>query len=184
MLYDRDGQPIRCGNCLWGQPDLPFILLPTSRGNGSTCGSSVSCQRDPRRGYGDFVKMQYDDHCSRHALLAGKFAGGLARHQLLVPVDFPVDYLQTNCPSCEAKFGEQCLRGNRPRRPRPNPHDERVEFAREKAWREFLPECSRCGSEPGKPCVAEDGRELSVIHYTREISALSAAIEMLSRLQS
>ena len=178
-LYDADGQPAYCGNCIWGQLRSPLRQELTPYGNTITTGGHVYCQLNPKRGDWGFPVMEHMDHCSHHPALADKPAGGLARLQLLVPTNFSArsDPLQADCPECGAKFGEDCqsLSSGRSRR---SVHDKRQERARENAWVASLPECPYCGVASGRQCVEQGGVELRVIHYAREKAALHKPMKL------
>lgn len=183
MLYNPDGQPIHCGNCLWGHPKQPSIRLYLSASDidNLTSSNHVTCRRDPRRGSdSEFAVMRKTDHCSRHTLLARNRFDGFSRPTLLVPVDFPSeDILRADCPRCAAKPGQDCILPDGIT-PRGGTHEIRLGPSREKAWRDFLPECPHCGAGAGEKCVTSDGRSIYSIHYGRESPAWSAAAKMMS----
>ena len=176
-LYDADGQPAYCGNCIWGQLESPFKQEHTPFGNTITTGGQVYCQLNPKRGDWGFPRMEYTDHCSHHPALADKPAGGLARSTLNIPANFSVvsNPLQVECPACGAKSGANCR--NSVGRSRRNFHDERVKRARENTWIARLPECPYCGVQPGRKCTGPEGEKLRFIHYAREKSALHRPVE-------
>ena len=164
MLYDAGGQPVYCGNCVWGQLASRFESRKTPYGDLQTTGGQVYCQLNPKRGDWGFPKMEHTDHCSHHPALAGLTVNGLAKPDLPITAGIPVsDWLQGECPICDAKPGENCvreIRGHKENRT----HVEREETA----WIAGLPECPHCGVAPGKKCVIPGGAELRAIHYARE----------------
>ncbi len=168
MLYDAGGQPVYCGNCVWGQfvpisrsePD-PFVRITTT-------GGQVQCQLNPKRGDFGFPTMGFTDHCSHHPALLGLAVNGLAKSTLPITTPGPVsDWLLGKCPTCDAEPGKDCDKAVRGRR-RNGIHLEREDAAWETVWRSTLPECPYCGVESSKKCVGPEGVELRAIHYARE----------------
>ena len=172
-LYDADGHPASCGNCVWGQLVRVYRSEPDPFGRTTTTGGQVLCQLNPKRGDFGFPVMEYSDHCSHHPSLTGSPVEALAKATPPITVTGPVsDWLRGHCPICNAKPGEDCdesIRG----RCRNGLHLSREEAAWQAVWRTTLPECPYCGVGPGEHCLAPGGGELHAIHYAREKSAFA-----------
>ena len=169
MLYSAEGQPIYCGNCLWGQ------FVPPSKGGQDPYGrvpmgdSYVLCQLNPKRGDFGFPKMEYSDHCSHHPALDGLPLERLAK-PLPVPVQLPQsDWLSGKCFVCGAEPGEDCIRSREIRERRRNGiHLSREASAGRTTWLAKLPGCPVCGAEPGKPCTISGDAAFEFVHYARD----------------
>ena len=168
MLYTAEGQPIHCGNCLWGQ------FVPPSKGEQDPFGrypmsyTYVVCQLNPKRGDFGFPTMGYSDHCSHHPALDGLPLEGLAK-PLPVPPSLPQsDWLLAKCLTCGANPGENCTRWRgQPERARNGVHLSREASAGRALSLAKLPACPYCGAEPGKPCLIPEDGESRFVHYAR-----------------
>ena len=169
MLYNADGHPIHCGNCLWGQ------YVPPGKGDIDTFGrrpmgdTYVVCHLNPRRGEFGFPAMEYSDHCSHHSALAGLPLEGLAK-LLPVPPHLPQeDWLLGKCLACGAEPGENCVRSREIReRTRHGIHLSREASAGRAMSLAKLPACPYCGADPGRPCAVPQDPESRLVHYARE----------------
>ena len=171
MLYSVDGQPIHCGNCLWGQ------FVPPSKGEQDPFGrypmsdTFVVCQLNPQRGDFGFPKMGYSDHCSHHPALDRLPLERLAK-PLPVPAHLPQsDWLLGKCFACGAEPGEDCIRSREIRERRRNGiHLSREASAGRAMSLAKLPACPYCDAEPGKPCSIPEDVESRFVHYAREFA--------------
>ena len=169
MLYDANGQPIHCGNCLWGQFVPPSKGEQTPFGNYPMGDTFVFCQFNPKRGDFGFPKMGYSDHCSHHSALPGLPLTGLAK-PIPVPSSLPQsDWLLGKCSACGADPGEDCVRSREIReRSRNGIHLSREVSAGRTMWLTKLPECPNCGAESGKPCRIPGDAGSQFVHHARE----------------
>lgn len=167
-MYDANGQPAYCGNCVWGQLVSIFRSEPDPFGRITTTGGQVLCQLNPKRGDFGFPVMEYTDHCSHHPALSGLIVDGFAKSTLPITIPRPVpDWLRGECPTCGAEPGEDCNKAVRGRR-RNGVHLLREDAAWETMWRTTLPGCPYCGVASSAKCVGPGGAELHAIHYARE----------------
>lgn len=169
MLYSAEGQPIHCGNCLWGQ------FVPPGKGEQDPYGrypigdTYVLCQLNPRRGDFGFPKMEYSDHCSHHPALDGLPLKRLAK-PLPVPAQLPnSDWLLGKCFACGAEPGVDCIRSREIRERRRNGiHLSREASGGRTMLLAKLPGCPVCGAESGKPCTISGDAAFKFVHYARE----------------
>ena len=169
MLYNADGQPIHCGNCLWGQS------VPLSKGEQTPFGNYpmghayVLCQLNPKRGDFGFPMMQYDDHCSHHPDLAGLPLEALAKPLPVLSQLPQSDWLLGKCFACGAEPGADCIRSREIReRSRNGIHLSREASAGLAISLSNLPECPYCDAAPGEPCLIPGGVGADFVHYARE----------------
>lgn len=169
MLYDADGKPIHCGNCLWGQFVPPSKGEQTPYGDHPMGDTFVFCQFSPKRGDFGFPKMDHDDHCSRHSALAHWIPDGLAK-PLPIPSRLPQsDWLLGKCLACGANPGEDCVRSKEIReRSRNGVHLSREASAGRTISLAKLPGCPYCSAEPGELCRIPGNVGVGFVHHARE----------------